>query len=81
MRRIHCCGVLWYSTPKVARSYLTERNLATAIPPVFSKLELLGEAIGIVKGRLANASTVEQPAATALSGYVDETVVGNYSLA
>jgi energy-coupling factor transporter ATP-binding protein EcfA2 len=61
---------------KVARSYLTERNLATAIPPVFSKLELLGEAIGIVKGRLARASTAEQPAAIALSGYTDETVVG-----
>ena len=61
---------------KVARSYLTERNLVTAIPPVFSKLELLGEAVGIVKGRLANASTAEQPPATALSGYIDDTIVG-----
>ncbi len=61
---------------KVARSYLTERNLVTAIPPVFAKLEILGKTVQTVKERLAGAAAAEQPAAISLAGYVDESAVG-----
>jgi energy-coupling factor transporter ATP-binding protein EcfA2 len=61
---------------KVARSYLTERNLVTAVPPLFTKLELLGQAVKAVKERLSAAAAAARPSPVALKPYVDETAVG-----
>lgn len=61
---------------KAARGYLSERNVVSAIPPVLIKLERLGEAIKVVKDRLASEAAAIQPGATALQPYVDATIIG-----
>lgn len=61
---------------KAARGYLSERNVVTTIPPVLIKLERLGEAIKVVKDRLAAEAVAIQPEATALHSYVDATIIG-----
>lgn len=61
---------------KAARSYLTERNVVTVMPPVLTKLESLGTVIKTVRDRLLAEATSTEPTPTALQHLVDDTPTG-----